>query len=381
MGQKITIIGAGIIGASIAASLAKKGSKITLISSEPIGAPTSRASFAWFNAIQKFPKPYYLMNMNGMQAHKKFAASYNSSPWYHPRGNVEWTNTFETNALLNKVFEKMLSLGYQGQRLTNAELLKAVPAIKMTAIKGAEIVKYPDEGWIDLQLLLARHLADLRSLSADIIIGNKVIGFDTKNGRIHRVILDNNTKIETDLVINAAGIGASSIASLVGQNLPLKNSPGVQVFTTPVPSSINTVMHGPGLSVRPDGGGRLCLHDHGIDRELITRPGIDDNISENANGELSFKREDALALVDTLKATFHDMEGASIENARLAFRPIPQDGYPVIGFSTKCENFYSAVMHSGVTQCIWVGDLVAREVLDDENIDELSTFRPDRFET
>lgn len=49
-GRRIVVIGAGIIGASIAYHLAAAGAKVTVLEAERPGAGATENSFAWLNA-------------------------------------------------------------------------------------------------------------------------------------------------------------------------------------------------------------------------------------------------------------------------------------------------------------------------------------------
>ena len=55
---KMIVIGAGVMGASVAFRLAQAGADVTVLEATRIGGGTSGISFAWTNAHKKPPKPY-----------------------------------------------------------------------------------------------------------------------------------------------------------------------------------------------------------------------------------------------------------------------------------------------------------------------------------
>jgi glycine/D-amino acid oxidase-like deaminating enzyme len=57
---------------------------------------------------------------------------------------------------------------------------------------------------------------------------------------------------------------------------------------------------------------------------------------------------------------------------------LPLDGHPVIGASPERPDVYLAVMHSGVTLAPVVGQIAARELLDETVLERLQEFRPGR---
>ena len=60
------VIGAGVLGASVAARLAKTGMHVTLLEADQPGRGTSRWSFAWVNSNDKGPRPYHDLNHAGL---------------------------------------------------------------------------------------------------------------------------------------------------------------------------------------------------------------------------------------------------------------------------------------------------------------------------
>src|SRR5438045_6801912 len=85
---KTTVIGAGVMGASVAYRLAQAGAAVTVLEAMRIGGGTSGISFAWTNAHKKPPKPYHDMNVAGMKAHAEQADELGSTPWWHGGGGL-----------------------------------------------------------------------------------------------------------------------------------------------------------------------------------------------------------------------------------------------------------------------------------------------------
>ena len=60
-------------------------------------------------------------------------------------------------------------------------------------------------------------------------------------------------------------------------------------------------------------------------------------------------------------------------------RPVPIDGFPVVGNIEGHEGVFVAVMHSGVTLAPLIGKLLASEMLKNSKSPLLESFRPSRF--
>jgi len=63
----------------------------------------------------------------------------------------------------------------------------------------------------------------------------------------------------------------------------------------------------------------------------------------------------------------------------LGFRPMPTDGFPIVGAVPGTADLYVTVSHSGVTLAPILGEHVTRELLDGQHVEELAPYRPDRF--
>lgn len=63
MSLNVVVVGAGVIGAAVAADLARGGCSVTVLESGQVAAGTSGATFAWTNAGGKQPRSYFDLNV------------------------------------------------------------------------------------------------------------------------------------------------------------------------------------------------------------------------------------------------------------------------------------------------------------------------------
>ena len=59
----VVVVGAGMIGASIAFHCALRGAQVTIVDGGLPGQGTTRVSFAWLNAYGKTPFHYHDLNL------------------------------------------------------------------------------------------------------------------------------------------------------------------------------------------------------------------------------------------------------------------------------------------------------------------------------
>jgi glycine/D-amino acid oxidase-like deaminating enzyme len=343
MVEHVVVIGAGVYGAAVSAALRRRGARVTVVDAGAPGGGTSGATFSWLNSCGKQPRAYHDLNVAGMVAHRKLAAETPHSDWYHEGGNLEWTDEEADRAALRDKVSRVLGYGYEARWLTKAEVLRLEPDLDPGHVPADEIAYFPQEGWLEPHRMIAYLLA-----GTEVVRNDSVTAIDGD-----QVVLASGTRLAADAIVNCAGPRAADIAALAGLSLPMRNTSGTLVYTSPVAVAVSRVIHAPKVHLRPDGAGRLLLHGH-----------------DEAAAEKVFA--DAVALYPGVGA-------ATVESVRVGERPIPGDGLPVLGRAEALPNFHFAVSHSGATLSVHAGDLVAAEVMGADVADALAPFRFERF--
>ncbi len=187
------------------------------------------------------------------------------------------------------------------------------------------------------------------------------IGVD---GTIRSVALSDGTRLDVDVIVNAAGPSATHVAGLISRHLPMRREPGVvtRLSCTEVP--VHRAMHAPHIEIRPDGDGSVVLHSREIDALIDT--GEDP-------AELGRRLHEAAQYV------VPELASSRIAQTRVVERPIPIDGFPSVGAVPSVPGYYEAVSHSGITLGPVIGRLLASEIVSGKRDKLLADFRPERF--
>jgi glycine/D-amino acid oxidase-like deaminating enzyme len=361
MVEHVVVIGAGVYGAAVTAALTRRGAHVIVVDGGAPAGGTSGASFSWLNSCGKQPRTYHDLNVAGMAAHRKLAADAPHGDWYHEGGNLEWAADDAGREQLRAKVAGVLDYGYEARWLRRSEALRLEPDLNPAELPADEIAYFPGEGWIEPTRMVAHLLAGAVAAGAELIRDDAVTGLDVTSGRVRGVRLASGRQLPAEAVVNCAGPKADRIAAFAGLRLPLRNTFGVLIYTSPAAVAVSRVVHAPHVHVRPDGGGRLLLHSGEIDGA-----GVDDR-----------------SAIDTVvaagRALYPGLLAATVESVRIGERPIPADGLPVLGRAVDVPNFHFAVSHSGATLSVHVGDLVAAEALGEDQQDALAAFRFERF--
>jgi glycine/D-amino acid oxidase-like deaminating enzyme len=368
MSLNVVVVGAGVIGAAVAADLARGGSTVTVLESGQSAAGTSGATFAWTNAGDKQPRSYFDLNVEGMQAHRRLASSVASCDWYHESGNLEWKAGADAQQEQERKVARLLEWGYQARWLDPKDVRSLEPDMAADVVRS-RVAYFPDEGWVDPARLVAALLSTARASGAEVRSHSAVVGMSMTGGRIDGVHTSDGETVRTDAVVNCAGPGAGEVAALAGVDLPMRNTAGLLACTAPTAVAVRRVIHAPRIHLRPDGGGRILLHN-------LTADGA---VSVRDDGSLIAEPGAAEAMLHLAEELYPGLRGSKVEASRIGVRAIPIDRLPVLGRSVTVENLHFAVTHSGVTLCLRVAELVGAEVRG-ELVDELTPFRHSRLD-
>jgi glycine/D-amino acid oxidase-like deaminating enzyme len=362
MNEQVVVIGAGLYGAVVTAELARRGARVTVVDSGAPAGGTSGATFSWVNSCGKQPRAYHDLSVAAMEAHQRLARDTPGSDWYHGGGNLEWGGSEAERGRLRAKVDSVLGYGYEARWLTRAEALRLEPDLNPAELPAGEIAYFPAEGWIEPVRLIGRLLS---AAGAERVWGDAVTGIDVSGGLARAVRLASGRRLTADAVVNCAGPEAAGVARFAGLDLPMRNTRGALVCTSPVAVSVSRVIHAPNVHLRPGGGGRLLLHAHGLDDAAPASDDDGTSVDQAAVGQV----------VEAGRVLYPGLRAGRVESVRVGVRPIPGDGLPVLGRAPALPNFYFAVSHSGATLSVHAGALVAGEVLGEDHSGQLAAFR------
>ncbi|MFE3037870.1 NAD(P)/FAD-dependent oxidoreductase [Streptomyces canus] len=361
---RVAVIGVGVLGASVAWNLSRQGADVVLIDARRPGEGVTNWSFAWVNASNKtVRKSYFDLNVAGMAAHRELATAIGPDSWWYPSGHLRWADDPAGATQLLERAELLANWGYRVEVLTAAEARRLEPALVMPG--EVPVVLYPDEAWVHGRHLVGRLVGQAVAAGAGLRPGCAVCDIGTgSDGGVRTVVLSDGTRLDVDIVVNAAGPSASEVAALVARQLPMRREPGVVTRVGCVQVPIDRVMHAPRIEIRPDGDASVVLHSREIDALIDAG----EEVSELARMLHELARNVVPALGDS-----------HIAETRVAHRPIPADGFPSVGAVPSVPGYYEAVSHSGITLGPVIGRLLAAEIVSGKRDAMLADFRPERF--
>lgn len=372
----IAVIGAGIIGASIAARLAEKNAPVLLLDGGEPGHGTTNASYAWVNANRKLPRAYFDLSVAAMAEYQRLAWQHAPATWYHRDGNLVWfADPSEAAALAERV-ARLREWGYA------AELLPAASAIAdLEPLLGggdtnpaSQIAWFPQEAWVEALAMTDRLVATTRNAGGRVLTGpeREVTGISREDGGVSAISLRGGQTLPVRAVVNAAGAAGAAVSALVGRELPLQDSPGMIVRAT-LPEGVESLTRLNDrdiIAMRPDGPGRVLI---ALDVEEVAE------LQGLAYGPLPTDHPLVGRVMRLAADAAPGLAVARPVDAIVAPRPMPADGYPSVGSVSAIPGYYEAITHSGVTLAPLIGRSLAAEVLGQPPDPLFAPYRPDRF--
>ena len=124
--MRVVVIGAGVIGLSVATELARRGVDVTVVEQRAPGVGTSSTSYGWVNANSKEPLDYYQLNLAGVEAHHRLAHD-EDGRWLETGGHVELaTDPAHRDELVRRV-SRLQGNGYEAELISSAEAQRLAP--------------------------------------------------------------------------------------------------------------------------------------------------------------------------------------------------------------------------------------------------------------
>lgn len=374
--MRVVVVGAGSIGGCVALRLAEQGVSVVLADAgEPAGG-LSAHGFGWVNPVDNGSAPYFALSAESLHAHERLAAQTGGAAWFFRRGNLHWADTAAGARRLSAVAAGYRAKDYPVEEVDAERVLRELqPGLALDDRHGP-IVYYPADAHVISDRFVAAVQERCRLMGVAIRTGDAVTDF-LGTDRVRGVTLASGERIEADAVVSCAGRGTRELLGRAGAEVPLVEpgdegvtTMGLLVRTSPVPVRVERVLHAPHLSIRPHSGGRLVLHCHDIDEELVP-----DHPDPAGQGRRAARR-----VLDRLGDVLPGAAGpdVAVESAYVGVRPMPADGMSVLGWVPGVGSLYVVVTHSGLTLAPVLGEIAAQEVLGKPS-DLATSFRPERF--
>jgi len=354
---QVAVVGAGVIGCSVAYHLARRGASVTVIDANGIGTGTSSATLGLVWVQRKEPVEYMKLNLLSSKLHTKLANNFDEDVELEQSGGL-------SSYLDEETFQKQLgamerlnaaSKKHQAQSLTPIEAHELEPELSLDIV-GA--IYSPLDGAVNPIKLVFNLARTAKKLGAIFFTHTPVLRIDRDEAGVIGVDAPKGF-IRAKTVVVTAGAGTSNLVKPLGINLPIVFEKGQILVTEALPQ----VVKYPTGNTRQTKQGNILLgttYEANQTERITTLEGAHKVASD------SLRRYPVL-------------RDAQIIRHFAGVRPLPKDGKPYLGAIKRVPGLYVATSHSGITLAPVHGKVISELILDGKTDMPLDLYRPERF--
>src|SRR5690349_1493706 len=239
-GPRVVIIGAGIVGASLADELSARGwDQITVVDQGELPSPGGSSSHA----------PGLVFQTNGSKTMTQLATytveklvglELDGEPCFLQVGGLEIATTPERQAELHRRHGWAIGWGLDARLLTAEECVALHPLLDPQLVLGGLYV--PTDGLAKSVRAVGAQLRRAQSRGVRLLDRHEVTDIRTEPaedggpGQVVRAVITDRGEIPADLVVCCAGFWGPKVAGMVGMDLPLTPLAHQLAWTGPVPA-------------------------------------------------------------------------------------------------------------------------------------------------
>jgi len=361
------VVGGGVIGGSIAYSLAKRGGRVLLLEKDRLASKSSGAAAGMLGAQVEFDGvgPLFQLAKESRSMFTKLANEIKETSGM----DIELMNKGMLKVALNdqeqqdykRVITAQRQSGEQAEWLTGEEVRRKEPAISQ-AVLGAMLVE--KDGQVEAPQLTLGFLKSAAVMGVEIKEHMEVYNFHFTCGKVTGVVTNEGDFLSENVIL-AGGAWSKKLLSETGLQLdtyPVKGECFSVVSHCPLVSS---TIFSHGCYLVPKKGGRIVVGATVKPRTFNPKVTIEG---------ISFLMEQAKKLVPSIIE-------AEWERAWAGIRPQTLDGYPYLGEHPTYKGLFIATGHfrNGILLSPITGEIIADLVEGKQTAMNLEAFRVDRF--
>jgi sarcosine oxidase, subunit beta len=228
----VVIIGAGIVGSSIAFHLTEAGVRNVLViereTRQGLGSTGKsmggvRAQFATDVNIR--------MSIYSIPFFARFEEATGHPSGYRPHGYLFMATNEQHMNYLRENSARQKALGLKNVELLSPDAIrKVLPQLRSDDIIGGSFC--PTDGFVDPESVMTGFMARAIERGAELWRGTQVTGISTGHAGVSGVETTNGD-VSAPIVVNAAGPWAAAIARMAGADLPVQPLRRMLVLTEP----------------------------------------------------------------------------------------------------------------------------------------------------
>jgi len=369
---KVGVIGAGIVGASIAMHLARAGAQVTVFEKAGPAQGATQNSFAWVNAFVDDPH-YRAPRIQSLLAYRDLDESLGLNMVWG--GYLDWGSNAAESITVRNNAQQLAGTAYPVRSLTPQELAALDPNIVPGPVSDAFFSSI--DAHLDPVAVTRRFLDGAARAGAAVLYPCEVTELDIRSSRL-KAVTTTRGQFPLDRLVVAAGVDTPRLLAMAQFALSLKHAPGILAHSVPVPALTLPVHDAPGgLSFKQMTDGSVVGTDALNPPDIAAHHDIREHAVQFPSDAL--RAYHGNRILAKIGAYLPGARGAQLDRLTLGFRPVPTDEFPVMGALPNVPDIHVAVTHSGVSLAPIIGRYTTDEVMQGGRAEMFAPYRPERF--
>jgi glycine cleavage system aminomethyltransferase T/glycine/D-amino acid oxidase-like deaminating enzyme len=230
---QVVIVGGGVIGCSVAYHLAHLGwTDVVLLEQHALTAGTTWHAAGLITSAGMTDETALFFSRYSRDLYARLESETGHSTGFRAVGHLSIATTPQRQEALRREAAWMHGFGVEDTEISAAEIAAMWPLARTDDILSGFYVA--DEGRADPVGVATSLAKGARQLGVRIIEGVAATGVKTKRQRVTAVLTEAGP-IETEIVVNAAGMWARQFGALAGVSVPLQAAEHYYLLTDTVP--------------------------------------------------------------------------------------------------------------------------------------------------
>ncbi len=228
----IVVIGGGVMGASAAYHLAKRGAQVTLLEKAPSFGEASTGKCAGGIRHQFSTEVNIRLSIESFKMMARFPDELEQEIGFNQIGYLFLLEQEESLTQFKKNVALQNRLGVESLILTPGELAARLPYLNLEGVIGGAF--YSGDGLADPHSMVQGYIKGAKRLGASLFTDTPVTDINVVDGKIKAVVTPQG-KINTNTVIVAAGAWSGQIGEMLGVDIPVAPVRRQIAVTRPLP--------------------------------------------------------------------------------------------------------------------------------------------------
>jgi glycine cleavage system aminomethyltransferase T/glycine/D-amino acid oxidase-like deaminating enzyme len=231
---QVVIVGGGVIGCSIAYHLAHLGwTDVVLLEQHKLTAGTTWHAAGLITSAGMTDETSLFFSRYSRDLYARLEQETGHSTGFRAVGHISLATTPQRRDALRREAAWMHGFGVQDVEISPRELAEMWPLARTDDVLSAFYVA--DEGRADPVGVATSLAKGARQLGVRVVEGVAATGVEVARRARVRAVLTEAGRIETEVVVNAAGMWARQFGALAGVSVPLQAAEHYYLLTATVP--------------------------------------------------------------------------------------------------------------------------------------------------